>query len=63
MNIFQIDKAFNYETVTEKQQVRIGKEMRDDSARWLSNRTRDRSSGSRFPITHISKVYSNANKT
>ena len=55
MNIFQIDKAFNYETVTEKQQIRVGREMRAESARWLSNRTRDRSSGSRFPIIHNSK--------
>ena len=55
MNVFQIDRAFNYETVTEKQQIRIGREMRAESAKWTMARIRNRSSGSRFPIIHNSK--------
>jgi len=59
MNVFQIDKAFNYETVTEKQQIKIGTEMRTDSARWTMARLMNRSSGSRFPIMHRTKINSN----
>jgi hypothetical protein len=62
MNVFQIDKAFNYETVTEKQQIRIGREMRAESAQWTLARQRNRSSGSRFPITHNSKFYAQGGK-
>ena len=59
MNVFQIDRAFNYETVTEKQQIRIGREMRAESAKWTMARIRNRSSGSRFPIMHRTRINSN----